>query len=580
MSEKKKPSRSREIKLSGVPICGGVAIGTPFHFALPDEKFEEFIIEDQQVEDEIARYRKALQRSRLEVQKLKSRLEQERAWDGVAILDTHLHMLQDPSLTEGIEQQIRVVHKNTEAAVKATIKEYQKRFNKISDSFFQERFKDVQDISRRIISHLQEDSKFSFAELPIDSIVFAEELSPSDAAEARSTFIGAFVTQKGGETSHTAIMAKSQGIPYVANVDFTSIDKSKKYLTIVDGFKGEVIVNPSKATLTRYQELLRAWRGRSITLGRLAHLPSETKDGHEVTLTANIDGASDIDLLHQYGGQGVGLFRSESMLLTHGEFPSEEEQFYSYKSMVEKLKGLPIVLRTFDIGGDKFGRFYVVRREDNPFLGLRAIRLMLKEKEIFKTQLRAMLRASYYGNVKILFPMISGLSELQSAKILLEESKQELKMRGEKFGDSYKIGCMIEVPSAALIADALARECDFLSLGTNDLTQYCIAVDRGNQALNYLYNPLHPSILRIIKMVVEEGKRSKKPVTVCGEMAADPRYTPLLLGLGVDELSVIPRSLPLIKEAVRNASIKDARELAKKALLSSIPEDVHSLLKM
>jgi phosphotransferase system enzyme I (PtsI) len=580
MSEKKKVVRTKELRLKGVPICGGVAIGSPFHFFLPDEKFEEFLIEDKHVEDEIARYRKALQRSRLEVQKLKSRLEQERAWDGVAILDTHLHMLQDPSLTEGIEQQIRVVHKNTEAAVRATVFEYQKRFNKISDSFFQERFKDVQDISRRILRHLQEEAKFSLADLPIDSIVFAEELSPSDAAEARSTFIGAFVTQKGGETSHTAIMAKAQGIPYVANVDLSCVDTNKKHLTIVDGFKGEVIINPNKTTLNRYQELLRAWRGRTMALCRSVHLPNETKDGHEIKLTANIDSAYDIDLLHQYGGQGVGLFRSESILMSHGEFPSEEEQFHAYKNMVERLKGLPIVLRTFDIGGDKFGRFYVVRREDNPFLGCRAIRLMLKEKEIFKTQLKAMLRASYYGNVKILFPMISGLSELQAAKLLLEESKHELKLRGEKFGNDYKIGCMIEVPSAALIADALARECDFLSLGTNDLTQYCIAVDRGNQALNYLYTPLHPSILRIIKMVVEEGKRCKKPVTVCGEMAGDPRYTSLLLGLGIDELSVIPRSLPLIKEAVRNTNILEARELAKKALLSALPEEVYSLLKI
>lgn len=580
MIERKKNSKGKELKLKGLPVCGGVAIGSSFHFSLPVEKFSEFAIEHHLVEDEIARYRMALQRSRLEVQKLKSRLEQERAWDGVAILDTHLHLLQDPSLTEGVEQQIRCVYKNTEAAVRDTISEYQKRFNKISDSFFQERFKDIQDISRRIIRHLQENTVCTISELPNDSIVFADELSPSDAAEARGNFVGAFVTQKGGQTSHTAIMAKAQGIPYVANVDLSTIDKHTPSMAIVDGFKGEVIINPTKATLTRYQELLKAWKGRTISLSCLSHLPAKTLDGHEIILTANIEGHDDIELLHQYGGQGVGLFRSESILLSHGEFPSEEEQFYSYKSMVEKLKGLPIVLRTFDIGGDKFGRFYIVRREDNPYLGLRAIRLMLKEKEVFKTQLRAMLRASYYGKVKILFPMISGLNELFSAKLLLEEAKQELRSRGEKFGKDYEIGCMIEVPSAALIADALAKECDFLSLGTNDLTQYCIAVDRGNQALNYLYTPLHPSVLRIIKMVIEEGKRFSVPVTICGEMAADPRFTSLLVGLGIDELSVIPRSLPLVKEAVRNTTISEARELAKQALMSAVPEEVHKILKI
>lgn len=580
MVEKKRVYKQKEVRLKGVPICGGVAIGSPFHFSQPVDCFEEFVIEDQHVEDEIARYRKALQRSKLEVQKLKARLEQERAWDGVAILDTHLHMLQDPSLTEGIEEQIRNVHKNTEAAVRDTIVEYQKRFNKISDSFFQERFKDVQDVSRRIMRHLQEDTKFSLGDLPIDSIVFAEELSPSDAAEAKSTFVGAFVTERGGETSHTAIMAKAQGIPYVANVDLSTLDLTKKYLAIVDGFKGEVIVNPTKTTFGKYQELLRAWRGRSVALCHLSHLPSMTMDGHVVSLTANIDGSQDIDLLHQNGAGGAGLFRSEAMLLSHGEFPSEEEQFFVYKTMVDKMKGLPIVLRTFDIGGDKFGRFYVMRHEDNPFLGCRAIRLMLKEKEIFKTQLRAILRASYFGNVKILFPMISGLSELLAAKVLLEEAKQELRKQGEKYSDALQVGCMIEVPSAALTCDSLAKECDFLSLGTNDLVQYCIAVDRGNQALSYLYNPLHPSVLRIIKMVVEEGKRSKKPVSMCGEMAADPRYTPLLLGLGIEDLSVIPRAIPLIKEAVRNTNIIKARELAKEALLLGNPSDVQSLLQL
>ncbi|MDR3624268.1 MAG: phosphoenolpyruvate--protein phosphotransferase [Chlamydiales bacterium] len=579
MAVNKKIKKRGEIILQGLPICVGIAIGKAVIFTPVDEEVTEFNIEEKHIDGEIVRYRNALQRSKQEVQKLKARLERERAWEGVAILDGHLVMLQDPTLTIDVEAQIRSLRKNTEAIVQATVAEYQDRFNKITSKFFKERFKDVQDVSKRIIRHLQDNVHNSLADLPVNSIVFSEELSPSDTAEAQNTRSIAFVTEKGGQTSHTAIMAKAQGIPYVANVQFESIKSVlKDAVIIVDAFAGNVIINPQKSTLDFYIEKKREWE-KSKSQGKSNMLPAETIDGYQVSLTANVEVCSELELLHEHGGHGVGLFRSESLLMTEGKFPTEEEQFVVYKQMVESMKGLPIVFRTFDIGGDKFGRFYVSKREDNPFLGCRAIRLMLKEKEEFKAQLKAILRASAFGNLSILFPMISCPSELHSAKACLNEAKEELKQQKICFNDSLKVGCMIEVPSAAMTADFLAKECDFLSIGTNDLVQYCIAVDRGNQAMSYLYSPLHPSVLRMIKLVVNQALLHKIPVTVCGEMAADPRFTELLLGLGIHELSVIPRAIPIIKETIRQLSIVQAVKLADKVLLLSSSAEVHSFLE-
>lgn len=576
----KDPRIQNETRIQGLPICAGIAIGRAVLFSFSENDTPEFSLEDQEVEGEIERYRRALQRSKQEVQKLKARLEEESAWDGVAILDTHLHMLQDPSLTVDIEEQIRVFRKNTEAIVKATVSEYQMRFNKISDSFFQERFQDIQDISRRIIRHLQEIGKCSLADLPNNSIVFAEELTPSDTAEARGAKVGAFVTERGGPTSHVAIMAKAQGIPYVANVILASINNTANTGVIVDGFSGQVIFNPAKSTLDEYRSLQKEWKENTRAVIKECHLPAETLDGYKMMLTANIELFAELDLIHQHGGEGIGLFRSESLLMTEGKFPTEDEQFHIYKRFVENMKGLPLVLRTFDIGGDKFGRFYVEKREDNPFLGCRAIRLMLKEREIFKTQLRAILRASAYGPLSILFPMVSGATELSQVKEFLEEVKRELLQENIPFSHYIGIGCMIEVPSAAMISDFLAKECDFLSIGTNDLVQYSIAVDRGNQAMSYLYTPIHPSVLRMIKMVIVEATRHGTPVTVCGEMAGDPKYTALLLGLGVQELSVIPRGIPVIKKTIRGLKILDCVKLADKALALSTPEEVHTLISL
>ncbi len=573
-------TKHRESRLHGTPICAGIAIGRPFFFVFSKDVVPEFSIAAAEIEDEVLRYQNALKRSKQDVLRLQTQLEAEGAVDAFMVIDTHLQIMQDPLITTAIEEQIRLTRKNAEHVFHKAIDEFEEKFNRITNPFFKERFKDIQDIARRVTSHLRHTVRISLADIPEQSVVFAHELFPSDTAEAKSSCVCAFVTEAGGETSHAAIVAKAKGIPYVANVDFRSIESLDGSQVIVDGRTGEVILNPSKKTLTKYRSLHKQLRVQEKLLEETSSLEAETIDGYRVRLSANIEMADEFDLIHRHGGRGVGLFRSEFLFLTHEDFPDEEKQFHLYSKIVTSMKGLPVVIRTFDVGGDKFGRLYQTRGESNPFLGCRAIRFLLKEREVFKTQLRAILRASGCGSgeVSIMFPMISGLPELLESKKLVQEAKEELTARGEKFAAHVRIGCMIEVPSAALTCDALAKECDFLSIGTNDLVQYSMAVDRGNQAMSYLYNPTHPSIIRLIKMVVSEGIRHGIPVSVCGEIAADPRFTVLLLGLGVQELSMSSRHIPLVKNVIRHLSIVSATQFAEDVLSMSTAKEIHETL--
>lgn len=568
----------QELHFKGFPICPGIAIARPFFFAAHDEKVPEFAVPEEQIDKEVERYYKALTHSRNDLLSLQERHLREGAGETVAILNSHLEIMHDPLMTEKVEEEIRVRGKNTEYAFKMVIGEYEKKFNKITDQFFAERVKDFQDISRRIIGHLRRKERTSLDKITMKVIVFAHELSPSDTAEANTDCIEAFVTRSGALTSHVAIMARAKGIPFVSNVDFPDFSISLPPLVIVDGASGDVVINPSHATLADFKQEKKRQKVFIQGLRAGVSLPTETMDGHSVRLSANIEMFNELEALEKFGGEGVGLFRTEYLFLAKEAFPSEEEQFFVYKSIVEKLSGEPAVIRTFDIGGDKFGDFHPSRYEKNPYLGCRAIRLMLKEKNAFKTQLRAILRASAFGEVKLLFPMISGLTELIEAKSLVQEVRNELFEQGIPFDRTMPIGCMIEVPSAALMSDILARECDFLSIGTNDLVQYALAVDRGNPAMSYLYTPAHPSILRLMKMVIEEGKRCRKPVSVCGECAADPKFIPLLLGLGVNELSLSSPSLPLIKNVIRKISMVEATDLADHILTLSTVEEIEKAL--
>ncbi len=564
----------REIRLRGAPICSGIAIGRPFVYTLPEAAIPHFDVPLEEIEGEIERYQRALEESRNEVGRLREKLQTEGAIEGAAILETHLHILSDPLLTTEIEEKIRATCKNTEYVFQGAVDECAARFRQIEDPYFRERLSDLHDIARRVLSRLRSSVRASLSEVPHQCIVFAHELAPSDTAEAESERISAFVTQRGGDTSHAAIMAKAKGIPYVARVDFRDAGNFSDAPVIVDGRIGEVILRPTKATLSKYEALQKEHALHYKRFEETGHLAAETIDGYRLALSANIEMFNELELLEKYGGTGIGLFRSEYILVSRKTFPSEDEQYAIYERIAKSVQGQRVVIRTFDIGGDKFREMPIVEEEENPFLGCRAIRLMLKEHEAFKTQLRAILRASQHGHLAILFPMVSGLPELLEAKGYLHDVKEELREQGIAFDENIAVGCMVEVPSAAVTCDMLARECDFMSIGTNDLVQYSLAVDRDNQAMSYLYTPAHPAVLRLIKMIVSEGNRNGIPVSVCGEMAADPRFTALLLGLGVHELSVSARYLPIIKNAIRNCCIVTATQLAEEVLAMPTSMDI------
>jgi phosphotransferase system enzyme I (PtsI) len=571
--------RPGELSLQGYPICPGIAIGRPFFFTVAEENIPEFAVSDDQIDHEVERYYCALKSSQNDLLSLQKRLLREGGNEAAAILGSHLEIMKDPLMTVEMEEAIRERGKNTEYVFKSVLGEYEKKFNKIPDEFFRERLKDFQDISRRIIGHLRKHERYTLAQLNFRAIVFAHELSPSDTAEANTEVIEAFVTRSGAETSHVAIMARAKGIPFVSNVAFPDLTVSLPPKVVVDGCSGLVIINPSRETIRFYREEQKKLKIKAKGLEKTVIYDTETIDGYKTCLSANIETFNELDDLHQYGGDGIGLFRSEYLFIARDSFPSEEEQFLVYRSIVEKVEGHPSVIRTFDIGGDKLGNFQISRYEKNPYLGCRAIRLMLKERPIFKTQIRAILRASAFGDVNILFPMISGVLELREAKEILAEAQEELQRSGIPFARNIPIGCMIEVPSAAITADILLKECDFLSIGTNDLVQYSLAVDRGNSSMSYLYTPSHPSIIRMIKMVVDESIAANKPVSVCGEIAADPRFIPLLLGLGVQELSVATPSLPKVKNVIRHISIIEAQDLAERVLHCSTHLEVEHILE-
>lgn len=568
---------SEECFLKGFPICRGIAIGKPFFFIFPEDKVPEFSILEVDLDAEVLRYQKAIDAGLLELRRLQKQLQAERVLEGAAILEGQLQMMLDPLLTTHIETTIRATRKNAEWVFQGVVKEFQKKFNSMSDPFFRERYKDVQDISRRVIAHLRQTVRVSLAHIPPHSIIFAKDLSASEAAEAQTDNVNAFVCEIGSLTSHAAIVAKAKGIPFVASIAFASIEPNLDRTVIVDGRTGDVIISPTEETLAYYRQQQQQLDDHYHTLEKVGTLSAETYDGYTVKLSANVEMIEEIDLLHKYGGDGVGLFRSEYTCIARETFPSEEEQFNIYRDLVERMKGLPVVIRTFDIGGDKFLLGQAQAVEENPFLGCRAIRLMLKEKESFKEQLRAILKASCYGNVKVMFPMVSSLSELLEAKKLIAEAREELESRGNAVPD-IPIGCMVEVPSAAILCDLLVKECDFLSIGTNDLVQYALAADRGNHTLSGLYTPAHPSVLRLIKLILIAAQRKGISVSICGEVAADPRFTPLLIGLGVHELSVAPRYIPIVKSAIRRTSVIEAAKFAEKALLLSDAEAVEQLL--
>lgn len=560
--------------LQGLAISKGIAIGNVYFCPSKDDSVPEFFVPQHDLEKEIIRYRQALIKSRQDLIQLRNILKLEGTPEIVSIIESHLEMLKDPFMTTEMEENIRKQCRNTESVVKIVVAKYRDRFQSLSDDFFKERVYDIIDVSRRILGHLYPAEKHRISDIPLNSIVVSAELVPTDIAEASTFFASAFVTASGGMNSHAAIIARAKGIPYIAGIDIQMIKDSEAHKVIVDGEKGVVILNPTKETLKSYKSKQAGKLTYHQKLEAESHQKAETIDGYRINIFANVENIPDVDLSKKHNAAGVGLFRSEYLFLTRKTFPSEEEQFETYKQIVSRLPNRPVVIRVFDIGGDKMHEFlsevktnesFYPYQEPNPVLGCRAIRYLLRNTVLFKHQVRAILRASVYGNVHILIPMVSDLSELRAVKKIVQETAKELRDEGIDVTEKIPIGCMIEVPSIALMADIFFEEADFLSIGTNDLIQYLLAADRSNPNFNTLSADIHLSLLRIIKMVIKAGEGHDKPLILCGEMAANPKLLYLLIGLGIRQFSVAARHIPLIKHIVRKFSLESAEHLAEKA---------------
>lgn len=563
-----------EIRLTGLVISSGIAIGRPFFLKTFQKSFQDENIPANRVKSEIKRFKAAVASVVQDLQIIKKQLEIEGIDEGTAIIEAQLLLLSDPLLIEEVEKQIYATRKIPEYVLQQLIQEYQKKFDAFEDPFFQERFKDVQDISSRILSYLLKESKNLLNDLSPDSILFAKDLSPSETAEASQKNVKAIVSEHGSTTAHASILARAKEIPYMTNISMSFVSSHPESVVIVDGKKGQLIINPKRETLDKYEKMRAELHSSRLKWKQPDSHAVETFDGYKMKLLANIETSTEITQVHEYGGEGVGLYRSENILVGCNSIPSEDEQFKIYRELVENMRGLPITIRTFDVGRDKAGIDIHYGKNRSPFLGFRAIANLEHEKEIFMTQLRAILRASVFGKVNILFPMVTSLAELLQAKQMIQVAAQQVKI-----SPNVGIGSMIEVPSAAIIADLLAKECNFLSIGTNDLIHYTLAVDRCDYTLSHLYQPTHPCVLRLIRHVVIEANRRGIHVSICGEIAANPKFTPLLLGLGIHEISVAARYIPLIKQTIRSSNITSSCQLAEKALSLDSAAEIYALLE-
>ncbi len=563
----------------GIAASRGIAIGRAFLPAKPASCLRASG-KAEDLQEEILRLDAAIEKAIGEIQAVKEKTVRELSGSHGDIFDAHITILQDQTLINDMEGAIRNDSNKAENAVIKTIDGYCSLFEQIEDEYLKERVSDFRDVAGRLLKCLSGSNEDKFAGLREQSIVVAEDLTPSDTAQMDKSRVLGIVTDLGGRTSHTAIMARSLEIPAVLGLkDITSAVRTGDML-VVDGTAGIVIVNPDTSQLEEYREKQNAYNLQQIKMRELKHLPAQTKDGlRTVTLCINIGGAQDCESGVKIGAQGVGLFRTEFLYMNRASLPGEDEQFMAYKQALEAMKPYGVIIRTLDIGGDKRLPYLNMQEEMNPFLGFRAIRLCLENPDLFKCQLCAILRASHYGKARIMYPMISGIKELREANRILRQCKEALDAKDIPYDHDIETGMMIEVPSAAIIADKLVDDVDFFSIGSNDLTQYTLAVDRLNQKISDLYKPLNPAVLRLIKHVIDVSHKAGKWTGMCGEMAGEEKYAPLLLGLGLDEFSMSATSLLSVKQVIRNLEYPQAQDLAAKALEMSEPAEVTKLLK-
>lgn len=553
-------------QLVGIPVSPGIAIAKAYvlhaeEFTIPEKK-----ITQDDIPKEIARFEDALTKTRQTLIGIRKKISDEIGSEHSDIFNAHLLILEDRTLIEDVIAEVKNKCINVEAAFSHVIQKYYNAFHAIDDEYLRERVSDVRDIGRRVLHNLLGRERAVLTELTEPTIVVAHDISPTDTAAMDKEKVVAFATEIGGPTSHTAIMARSLGIPAIVGVDvLTHVVKSGD-LAIIDGSRGLILIDPDEKKIEEYQEERKRYGVFTHELTRLRDLPAETKDKKRVILQANIELPDEIPSVIEHGAEGIGLYRTEFFYMNRTDLPGEDEQYEAYKRVAEQLKEQPIVIRTIDFGGDKFLSSIDLPYETNPFLGWRAIRFCLARVDIFKIQLRAILRASAHGHIKMMFPMISNLNEMRRANQIVAEVKAELKEKKIPFDEKIPVGAMIEIPSAALISDKLAREADFFSIGTNDLIQYSLAVDRVNEKIAYLYEPTHPAILRMIQQVVENAHKNKIEVAVCGEMSSDIALALLLIGFGVDELSMSPFVIPKVKKLIRGITMKQAHEIAVEAM--------------
>ena len=570
-----------ETIIRGIAASRGIAYGQVFLYLQNELEIPRYTVDPTKRVAEIARFEQALVATRRQIAEIRQQVSKNLSEEEAIIFDAHQMVLEDQALIGETIRDFESTGLNIETCFNAVAHRYITAFSEIDDEYLRERAADIKDVTRRVLHTLLGQTALQLSELVEQRIIVAHDISPSEAAGIdRSSALG-IVTDAGSRTSHAVIVARSMKIPSVVGArDLTKRIKDGDWV-IVDGYDGIVIVHPTQSTLFRYGKIQKERSSFENRLLAANELPAETLDGVHVTLRANIEKADEVSLVKRYRGDGVGLYRTEFLYLSSSRMPTEEQQYENYRAIAEGLAPAPVTIRTLDIGGDKPlpSNPELIGPETNPFLGFRAIRMCLENPQLFKQQLRAILRASAHGKVEVMYPMIGCVEELAAANRLLDEAKAELRERSVAFDEKIRIGTMIEIPSAAIAADLLAPHCQFFSIGTNDLIQYLLAIDRGNNRIAHLYDPVHPAVLRMLKHVVDTAHRAGVKVSVCGEMAGDPIYAPLLVGLGVDELSMTPPLLPAVKFLVRSMKFSEAQKLAEEALAQTDSKKTAELIE-
>ena len=566
------------MRIQGISGSRGVAVGNVYRYIQEEIVIPDYTVADDKVEEEIGKFAAAMAATLKQLDTIRQKALDEMGPEEAAIFEAHMQIAQDPSLSDGIKSLVESSHTNVVAATAQTIETFANIFLGMEDPYMRERGADIKDIGDRLMRNMLGMNPRGLSHISGEVILVAQDLAPSDTASLDKNVVKGIVTAAGGPTSHAAIMARTLEIPAVMGVgDIESFVDGDK--AVVLGTDGIVEVNPSDADWAEYTNQAAAFQEELKRLRESANLEATTTDGHHVELFGNIGKAKDAKNALTMGAQGIGLYRTEFLYMENDELPAEDVQFEEYKKVAQDMKGKPVIIRTMDIGGDKELKCLDLPSEMNPFLGYRAIRISLNRPDIFKVQLRALLRASAFGDIHIMYPMIASVEEVKQANAMLDECKEELTAEGKEFNKDIKVGIMIEVPAAAVISPILAKYVDFFSIGTNDLCQYTLAVDRMNEAIGNLYQPLHPGVLRLIKHVIDASHEHGKFTGMCGELASDPVATMILLGLGLDEFSMTASSIPLIKNILRSVSKAECEEVANKALTMDTAEEITGYAK-